>query len=316
MNPHRKSKRIYILIQISQDVTHLFITKLKQKNGIGSVNHSQHIAQVRPLRDRQAATDAPIPDTRTTPERAGAGLLARRSHPIMFATRSLPCTLLLGATLLILAACGGPPIPPTPTAAPSPTPTETPTLAPTATPTETPSWTDTPLPTDVPPSTDTLVAPDTTLDLTAESLPVVTIEPGGVITVMITEDQINATLASRFASAPIPNFHDSPVVNLGDGNLEMTMQIVPLKAPAGANPLPTSLTLALATRNGALEIQPTLLSPLNAGVTARQVKLGQALLLQTLNEMVAQAAASSGSLSFVQVMVEPDSIQFSVTKAG
>src|SRR5262249_30802319 len=113
-----------------------------------------------------------------------------------------------------------------------------------------------------------------------------------------------------------PNYANAPVVNLGDDSLVMTMQIVPLKAPSGSNPLATSLTLTLVIYNGALEIQPTLLAPLNAGVTARQVKLGQALLAQTLAEMAAQAAGTSGALTYTAASIQPDAIQLTFVKAG
>src|SRR5262249_52611410 len=154
-----------------------------------------------------------------------------------------------------------------------------------STPTPTPLWTDTPEPTDLPlPTvlTETPIPPTATLDSSTFPLPMVTVNPDGIITLTITEDQLNAGLAARFAAAPITNYAGSPVINLGDGSLEMKMTIVPLKAPSGSNPLFVSLTLTLGVYDRALEIQPTLLSPLNVGVTARQVKLGQALLLQTL----------------------------------
>ena len=227
--------------------------------------------------------------------------------------------LFVAVALFLAGACGSLPPPSTPTAAPSPIPSDTPTASPTATLTEAPLWTDTPEPTDLPlPTvpTETPVPPTATIDLTARPIPVVTVHPGGVITVLITEDQLNAGLASRFAAAPITNYTVAPQANLSDGSLDMTMQIVPLKAPPNSNPLTVTLTLTLAATGGALDIQPTLLVPLNAGVTARQVKLGQALLFQTLTELVAQAVTPSTAVTYTGITIQPDSIEFSLVKAA
>ncbi len=73
-----------------------------------------------------------------------------------------------------------------------------------------------------------------------------------------------------------------------------------------------TLTLTLAIYDGVLEIRPTQLAPLDSGVTTLQVKLGQALLQQTLADIVNQAAGSARSLVYNYVSIRPDGVTLTV----
>jgi len=65
---------------------------------------------------------------------------------------------------------------------------------------------------------------------------------------------------------------------------------VPQGAPSGAAPQVLTLQLGLNAPGGVLETAPTLLDPLGSGVTTQRVKLGDALLLQSLLDLIRQGA--------------------------
>ena len=151
-----------------------------------------------------------------------------------------------------------------------------------------------------------------TRDAVAEVPPAVTINPEGVITLIISEAQLNAALARKFDAAPLANYTTTPRVMLDNGSMLVTMEIVPLNQPPGASPLTMTLTTTLAVYAGTLENRPTSLAPLNAGVTTLQVKPGQALLLQTLHEVVIEAAGKPAALTYKTVEVRSDGLALTV----
>lgn len=231
--------------------------------------------------------------------------------------------LLLGIAAILVSGAAGcrgiAPIEPTLALLPTETRTPPPSAAPEVTvpaPTLLPSWT--PSPTKLVPPTVTLLPsytppPSTaTRDTVAEVPLAVTTNPDGVTTLIITEAQINAALARKFDAAPLPNYTTAPRVILDNGSMLVTMQIVPLNQPSGASPLSMNLTITLAVHAGTLENRPTALAPLNAGVTTLQVKPGQALLLQTLHEVVIEAAGKPAALTYKTVEVRSDGVVLTV----
>ncbi|MEP7286999.1 MAG: hypothetical protein ABI947_14675 [Chloroflexota bacterium] len=181
-----------------------------------------------------------------------------------------------------------------------PTLTPKPTLAATlALPTLPPTWTPDPTvrPTQpaspVPPT-----PPPNPAEQTAQApISAITNDTGATI-LTITEAQLNAALARAYEDAPLASYTTAPLVTVGDGALVLTLSIVPQNAPVGAKPLTMTLVGTLAIYNGALEFQPTDLSPLNVGVTTRQVKLAHALLVRTLNEVARDSTGATGSQTF------------------
>jgi hypothetical protein len=94
--------------------------------------------------------------------------------------------------------------------------------------------------------------------------------------------------------------------------MAVTMRIVPFQAPPGSSPQTMTLTVTLAIYAGVLEIHPTQLAPLETGVLTRQVKPGQALLLQTLNDLVSRAAGNPRTMIYNYVDVHPDGVLLTV----
>ncbi len=223
------------------------------------------------------------------------------------------------AGLITISGCGGvAPIEPTavvlPTSTIPPPPTAGPQVTLTAAPLP-PTWT--PVPRTAGPPTVTLLPsytpppPTATRDQAAE-LPLVVTNELGATVLKLTEPQLNAALARRFDAAPLPDHAAAPRVRLGDGTMAVTMRIVPYQAPPGSSPQTMTLTVSLAIEAGALEIHPTQLVPLEVGVLTRQVKPGQALLLQTLNELVSQAAGKPRAMTYNYVDVRPDGVSLTV----
>jgi hypothetical protein len=219
----------------------------------------------------------------------------------------------------LMGGCGGiAPIEPTAVVPPTRTIQPSPTAGPGVTltlPTLPPTWT--PRPRTAGPPTVTLLPsytpppPTATRDQAADIPPVVTSERGATI-LKLTEAQLNAALARRFDAAPLPDYTSAPRVALGDGSMAVTMRIVPFNAPPGSSPQTMTLTVTLAIYAGALEIHPTQLAPLETGVLTRQVKPGQALLLQTLNDLVSQAAGNPRTMTYNYVDVHPDGVLLTV----
>jgi hypothetical protein len=208
-----------------------------------------------------------------------------------------------------------------PTVAPVATDTPgTPTLAPTISirPSVTlpPTWT--PSPTKVPAATVTLLPSDTpppptaTYDETANAPIAATSNGNGGVILIVTEAQLNAALARHFDAAPLLNYTAAPRVTLVNGAMAVTMLIVPGNAPVGANPQTMTLLAGLDIFGGILEVRPQQLSPLDVGVTTRQVKIGQALLLQTLNDIAREASSVSGAMSYNYVSIHPDGVSLTV----
>jgi hypothetical protein len=231
--------------------------------------------------------------------------------------------LLIGITSIVISGvvgCRGvAPIEPTLALLPTETITAAPTNVPEITvapPTLEPSWT--PSPTKPVPPTVTLLPSYTpppataTRDAVAEVPPAVTINPDGVITLTISEAQLNAALARKFDAAPLANYTTTPRVMLDNGSMLVTMEIVPLNQPSGASPLTMTLTTTFAVYAGTLENRPTGLAPLNAGVTTLQVKPGQALLLQTLHEVVIEATGKPAALTYRSIEVRSDGVVLTV----
>jgi hypothetical protein len=218
--------------------------------------------------------------------------------------------------VFFLTGCSVPP--PEPTLAPLPTRIATTTLtpAPSAEPSATPAETSVPAP---PEPTATLTAvPGTpvaefpTAVTTPEGQPPVVVTPN-LVRVTFSEAQLNATLSRRFEAAPLPGYTSAPSATLGDGALDLTLRIVPAGiitgTAAGAVSAQTlTLTVTLAVYNEELESQPTRLEPLNVGVTTRQVKPGEALLLQVLNDAAGQAAGITGTPLFRSVEIRQEGL--------
>lgn len=230
---------------------------------------------------------------------------------------------LLGIGVILIggvAGCRGvQPVEPTVALLPAETRTQPPTIAPEITvppPTLEPSWT--PSPTKPVPPTVTLLPSYTpppataTRDVVAELPPAVTINPDGVVTLIISEAQLNAALARKFDAAPLANYTTAPRIMLDNGAILVTMEIVPLNQPPGASPLTMTLMTTLAVYAGTLENRPTALAPINAGVTTLQVKPGQALLHQTLHEMVIEAVGKPATLTYRSVEVRSDGVVLTV----
>jgi hypothetical protein len=140
--------------------------------------------------------------------------------------------------------------------------------------------------------------------------------PQGVVTLIISEAQLNAALARKFDAAPLANYTAAPRIMLDNGAILVTMEIVPLNQPPGAGPLTMTLTITLAVYAGTLENRPTALAPINAGVTTLQVKPGQVLLHQTLHEMVIEAAGKPTALTYRTVEVRSDGVVLTVATAA
>ncbi len=213
--------------------------------------------------------------------------------------------------LSLISGCSGTPIEPTIqpriTATRLPSPTSKPEIT-LPVPTLPPTWTPDPRKTE--PATATLlpsITPTTTI------APLMATNTGhGVTSLKITEEQLNAALARRYGRTPLPDFAAAPHVTLGDQSLAVIMRIVPYQAPPGSSAQTMTLTVSLAIQAGALEIQPTQLAPLEVGVLTRQVKPGQALLLQALTDLVGQAAGNPPALTYNYVDVRPDGITLTV----
>ena len=233
---------------------------------------------------------------------------------------SIPhCWLLAAGIVVILLVSGcqgiGPVEPtvvrlPTQTQSPQPTGPKVTVPFPTLPPTWTPGPTKTELPT-IPPKP---ALP--TRDQTAEAPINVVSNGNGASELAITEAQLNAALKRKFGEAPLANYTDAPHVTLGDGSLIMTLLIVPLNAPPDSKPQTMTLIADFAIHDGALELEPMNLAPLNVGVTTLQVKLGHNLLMQTLNELVHDAAGVSGTLTYNFVSIAPDKLSLTAVGPG
>jgi hypothetical protein len=198
---------------------------------------------------------------------------------------------------------------PSPSAAPNVT-LPSPTLPPTWTPLPTipPKPTQLPIPSVTPP-------PSTaTLDTTAAIPIAVTSYERGAVTLRLTEAQLNAALARKFDAAPLAKYTGSPRIALGFGAMQLTSRITPQQSSqqASSGPQTMALTIQLAIYAGALEVRPVQLAPLDSAVTTRQVKLGQALLEQTLFDLINQAAGSPRALSYNYVDIQPDGVAVTV----
>lgn len=200
---------------------------------------------------------------------------------------------------LVIAGCSV--VPPEPTVIPERTPeTETPpppTFTPAPTLTAPPTWTAIPTetlpPTVTIPPTNTAPPPTATADLRSSPAPTLIDGGGGGLEVMITEILLNAALARNFDALPLPNYAVAPRATLTDSAILLALHIVPRDAPAGSAPQPLTLYVGLATPGGVLETAPTRLEPLDTAVSTQQVKLGEALLMRTLDELAVQAAGSA-----------------------
>ncbi len=228
--------------------------------------------------------------------------------------------LLAGLLIFIVAGCGTGPVEPTlpPVLTDPPRPATASPIAPTLGPTLTlpPTWTQ--VPTQIPGPTVTLPPSDTpppataTLDLTAQ-IPIAATSNGSGATVLtLTEAQLNAALAEHFDAAPLLNYTAAPRVTLVEGSMAVTMLIVPIQTSAGSSAQTMTLMVNLDEYDGALEVQPVLLAPLGVGVSTRQVKMGQALLLQTLNDVAHQASGATGAITYTYVSVHPDGVSLTV----
>jgi hypothetical protein len=225
------------------------------------------------------------------------------------------------AVLIMISGCGVAPVEPTAVVLPThtipPLPTDGPQVTLTAMPLPSLPSTWTPAPPTAGPPTVTLLPsytppPATATRDQAAELPLVVTNEFGATVLKLTEPQINAALARRFDAAPLPDFAAAPRVKLGDGAMAVTMRIVPYQAPPGSSPQAMTLTVSLAIYAGALEVHPTQLAPLEVGVLTRQVKPGQALLLQTLNDLVSQAAGKPRTMTYNYVDVRPDGVSLTV----
>ncbi len=228
--------------------------------------------------------------------------------------------LLIALAFLAISGCQGiGPVEPTLAVLPTETASPSPTAGPEVTvpiPTLPPTWT--PLPT-IPPRPTVPLLPSytlppstATLDVTAVAQIAVTSHELGALTLLLSEAQINAALAHHFDAAPLTKYTSAPRIALSDGAMTVTMHIVPLSAPSKAGPQTMTLTVTLAIYAGALEIHPAQLAPLDAGVTTKQVKLGQALLQQTLADMVNEAAGSPHSLTYNYVNISTSGVALTV----
>jgi hypothetical protein len=95
--------------------------------------------------------------------------------------------------------------------------------------------------------------------------------------------------------------------------LDLLLLIVPSAAAQGAGPLTMTLTVTPAIYAGTLELRPTRLAPLDVGISTLRVKPGQALLQQTLSDLVIQAAGTPRALAYNTVSVQSGVITLTVT---
>ena len=144
------------------------------------------------------------------------------------------------------------------------------------------------------------------------SAPIGVVNDGGVMVLNISEAQLNAALKRKFDSTPLARYTAAPQVTLSDGALVLTLLIIPQDAPADSSPQTMTLVGSLDAYDGALELQPTDLSPLDVGVTARQVKLAHVMLLKTLNDLALQAAGQPHTVTYNFADVSPDKVQLTI----
>lgn len=144
------------------------------------------------------------------------------------------------------------------------------------------------------------------------SAPIGVVNDGGVLVLNITEAQLNAALKHKFDSAPLARYTAAPRATLSDGALVLTLLIIPQDAPADSRPQTMTLVGGLATYDGALELQPIDLSPLDVGVTPRQVKLAHVMLIKTLNDLAIQAAGQPRAVTYNYAGVSPDKVQLTI----
>ncbi len=178
-----------------------------------------------------------------------------------------------------------------------------------------PSWTPRPTQT-AKPATSAPRSPTPNPAAQTANAPVGVVNDGGVLMLNITETQLNAALKRTFDSAPLVKYTAAPRATLGDGALVLTLLIVPQNAPADSSPQTMTLVANLATYDGALELQPTDLSPLDVGVTARQVKLAHVMLLKTLNDLALGAAGQAHAITYNYAGVTPDKVQLTIIGTG
>jgi hypothetical protein len=212
--------------------------------------------------------------------------------------------------LILISGCGtGVPVEPTlavlPTLAPTfePSPVST-TIAPTLPAT----WTPKPPPTAIPVTV--IVAPGPA-ELTEQAPMGVIKTSDKTLTVTLSEAQLNVAIMDRYNVAPLANYPDAPLITLDDGGLIITAHIIPQTANAGSQPQTISLLATFNIFEGALELQPTELSPQNVGVTTKQVKLAHNLLMRTISEMVLQAAGAPG-YTYDFAVIAPDKLTFTI----
>jgi hypothetical protein len=230
------------------------------------------------------------------------------------------------ALLIFLAGCSDIGVPPSPTVAirtvevtDSPTLTPFPTR-PTLTPL--PSWTPTmPPPTRTAPASVTPLPSDTPRPPTATTVSggnaagiavVVVATPNefGGSTFTLTEALINAELARLFDADPIRDYTLAPRVTLAEGLLTLSM---PITQAEGRNVITTSLTINLSLLDGALVTRPTLLTPLEGGVTTVQVKRGEALLQRVIDTLVRDSAGAE-TFTINYAVVRSDGITITIVR--
>lgn len=221
--------------------------------------------------------------------------------------------LLVLSFLLITSCRPGVPIEPTVIVPPTQTPTFEPTIDSTQNPpTLPPTWTPTPTKTPIPV---TVVVPPGPAEQTLQA-PIGIVSGGNnTIIVTLTEAQLNSAIIDRYDAAPLSTYKDAPHVTLDDGGLVITMHIVPQNAPADSQPQTMTLVGTFNIFNGALELQPSELSPANVGVTTKQVKLAHALLMRTISELVLGAAGGPG-FSYNYAIITPDQLSLTVATAA
>jgi hypothetical protein len=181
-----------------------------------------------------------------------------------------------------------------------------------------PTWTPIPtltlLPTVTLPPTSTPPPPTATPD-SAAMLPTMISGADGTIDLLLTEAQINASLARHFDANPLPGYAIAPRVTPGEGSLLVSMQIVPQGAPAGSAPQAVMLRIQFNLPGGMLETFPIALTPLHTGVATRQVKLGEVLLLETLQDMVGQAV-NNMPVFYGSAVIQPGGVALRLLRVG
>ena len=223
---------------------------------------------------------------------------------------------LASGVALFLAGCGQINLPePTLIVSPTGPPTvATRTAIPSVTPTLTAPPSDTPRPPVTLPPTRTSPPASATPDIAARTPFSVATQPQG-FRLTISEAQLNAALARRFDAAPLPDHGSAPRAALGFGFVTLGMHIFAADAPPGADALPVTLMLQLDHPGGLLETFPTQMVPLHAGVTTRQAKPGEELLLQALLDLI--HAAAGDRLAFVEsALIRPEGIALDIITAG